>query len=233
MSGNNFPTCARKAGIFRRWNSFSKKPEFKSVGFPCGKKSCEYCRNRKRSKLLKRLRAADFGNTVIFWTITTDPKVLDPVEALKSMSRRWHVVHRSLLRLCPKLQYFKVLEWTKSGLPHLHLITSNFLAWDDFQRLLRQQKFGEVLHFQRLPTRVALTYATKYLTKSIYELNYPADYGGRLWTASLRFLPMISYGDCRGDWHLVWIDRADDRVEIMESAYRMHYTDPSPPEYPW
>jgi hypothetical protein len=233
MSDNNFPACARRAGIFRRWNNNTKTAEIKTIGFHCGKKSCPVCRGRRRSYLLKRLNAAEFTKNVVFWTITTDPKILDPGAALESMSRRWHVVHRSLIRLAPNLRYFRVIEFTKSGLPHMHFITDSFINWHSFRRLLVNQDFGNVLHFKLLPKRVAIGYATKYITKAIYDLECPSDFRGRLWSASLGFLPIISYSDGEGNWDLLWIDHADERVLFMEKSYRLHYTNSSPPDYPW
>jgi hypothetical protein len=229
MSDNNFPRCARRAGVFRRVNLRSGKPEFKAIGFPCGKKHCPYCQRRRRARLLNRLQAADFSKTVVLWTITTDPKILNPEEALLSLNKRWHIVHRSLLRSVKDLRYFRVIEFTESGLPHMHLITDSFIDWNEFQRHLTRNNFGCVLHFKTLPREAAIKYVTKYITKAIYSSHTPYDYHGRFWAASLRFLPIIVYSDSEGTWELLWIDKSGSPVLNMLEAYRIHESDTSPP----
>jgi len=115
----------------------------------------------------------------------------------------------------------------------MHFITDCFIDWAEFQKLLIRHRFGKVLEFTPLPKRRAIDYLTKYLTKTLYNLEYPSDYGGRLWAASVKFLPIVSYSDSQGRWDLLWVDRAGDKILSMEKAFRLHYTDPSPPEYPW
>lgn len=233
MSVNNLAPCARRGGIFRRWNLKTNRPEIKAVGFPCGKKTCPYCRKRRRNYLLKRLGAVPFSKNVVFWTITTDPKVLNPLDALKTMNRRWHIVHRSISRLAPNFRYFRVIEFTESGLPHMHFITDCYIDWFEFQRILIRHKFGKVLHYKLLPSSVAVRYATKYISKAVYNLEYPSDFTGRLWSSSFGLLPLITYHDSAGSWELLWIDHVGDHLLDMEKAYRLHEADASPPEFPW
>jgi hypothetical protein len=115
----------------------------------------------------------------------------------------------------------------------MHLITDNFIDWQRFQELLIKNKFGKVLHYKLLPNRVAIGYATKYITKSIYNLEYPSDFSGRLWAASLKLLPMIVYHDPDGSWQLLWIDRPGAPLFTMLDAFIYDCADSSPPDYPW
>jgi len=164
------------------------------------------------------------------WTVTTDPKLLSRSEALESLNHRWKRVHRNIARIYPDFKYFRVIEFTKSGLPHMHILTSCFIPWDIFQKYLIAEDFGKVLQFVKIPLHTGLNYITKYISKGLYGSSVPEWYKGRMWAVSQSFLPQITYGDGQGEWDLFWIDRRDYRARSFMAALIIHDMDlPSAP----
>lgn len=205
MKDNNLAPCARRFGALWRKNLSTGKKETKIIGFRCGKSSCPHCRDLRRKKLIRRLHLADWPDTVFMWTVTTDPKILTAEDALKTFNKRWHIVHRSLQRISPGMKYFRVIELTKSGLPHMHIIIDRFVPWHRFQSILQANKFGSVLHFARIPQKVLFGYVTKYLSKTLGEIPDLPYKLFRIWSASIGFLPSISYHDPDGKFQVISI----------------------------
>jgi hypothetical protein len=222
MSYNPLASCAQRAGIARIVHPGSKHPVYKLIPFRCGKSSCPICRNIKRKRLLRRLKAASWPKDIVMWTITTDPKLLSSAEAISTISRRWHLVSRELLRHYPGLKYFKVLEFTKSGLPHFHVMFDHRVSWHLFQNILIQHNFGQVLHFLRLPRDQALSYLTKYVTKSLESYEDLKRTRLRSWTASLRFIPKVSYFQDGVEFQIVYDDHLGFRLESMLHYYQLY-----------
>jgi len=220
MLDNNFAPCARRYGVLWRRNKTTNTADTKIVGFRCGKANCPFCRELRRKRLIRRLHLADWPQTVYLWTITTDPKEIDKDEALKTLNKRWHIVHRSLQRLSPGIRYFRVIELTESGLPHMHIIFDRYISWHDFQSHLVRNQFGKVLHFSRIPQKVLFGYVTKYLSKTLTDLPELPYKLFRIWSASVGFLPSITYHDPDGKFQIVTVHRGHWRAEQM-----LHYTD--------
>jgi len=159
------------------------------------------------------------------WTITTDPKILTAQDALKTFNKRWHTVHRSLQRIAPGIKYFRVIELTKSGLPHMHIICDRFVPWHRFQTILRANQFGSVLHFSRIPQKVLFGYVTKYLSKTLGEIpNLPYKLF-RVWSASIGFLPAITYHDPDGKFNVISIHKSKWRASNMQRYAEIYLMD--------
>ena len=230
MSDSHLCRPGGRYGAFRRFNNTSNSFEYKLVRFHCGKKHCPICTERRRRKLILRLKRARWPETVQMWKITTDPKILDPETALRTLNRRWKRVHRNLSRLYPDFKYFRVIEFTESGLPHMHLLTSCYIDWEIFQQYLVSEDFGKVLHFTKKSLHTSLNYVCKYVAKGVYGIYLPFDFNGRMWAVSQGFLPQLTYGDGHGEWQLFWIDRQEDKCRDILHALELHDRDSlSPP----
>ena len=216
---NDIPACSSRYGIARVKNTAFPRGTFKVIPFHCGKLTCPICRARKRRKLLKRLSLANWSPRVALWTITTDPGVLSPADALSSMNQRWHRVCRFLHRRYPGIRFFRVTEFTQSGLPHMHVLFDRFVDWGWFQSILVAHQFGRVLHFKTLPRHQALVYMTKYITKAFGTHQAARDAGIRMWSASLRFLPAIHYFQDGTEFKIIFTSRCLLEIEQQLSYY--------------
>lgn len=215
MIHKDISPCARKGALYRMTPPSCKSSRVVLIPFRCGRSDCPVCARIKRSRLLRRLRAAPWPHKVYLWTITTDPSILSSDAALQSISRRWHRVCRNLYRLYPHLKYFRVLEFTKSGLPHLHVIFDQYVDWHAFRKLLMAQCFGRVLHYTTIPRDVAFGYMTKYITKSIEDGPYMRELHLRSWSASVHYLPLVHYFEEGTEFSLIWIGRLDWHLDQM------------------
>jgi hypothetical protein len=169
---------------------------------------------------MRRLRATRWPKQLVFWTITTDPGILSPEEALQTMARRWHLVCRNLLRHYPHLRFFKVLEFTQSGLPHFHVIFDRWVSWHVLHDCLTHEKFGRVLHFKTMPRDAALSYLTKYITKALGSFQLAHDLHIRFWSASVRFLPLVTWFQHGTEFQIVWEDHLGFRLEDTLKYYQ-------------
>lgn len=222
MPLNNLPGCASYGGIARVVFRNSLRVEHHIVPFRCGKPECEICRNIKRKRIMRRLEAAEWPQTIVMWTITTDPKVLSPGEALKTMNHRWHKLCRNLLREYPGIKFFRVMEFTESGLPHLHVMFNRRVEWKLLQRLVQAQEFGKVLNFKVLPRSVAFGYLTKYITKGLAAYPLSRENHIRCWSASMKFLPSVYYFDGQTEYSIVWTGRLNEDLESVLDLCNKH-----------
>jgi hypothetical protein len=222
MVEKKLTSCATFGGVARITPPGSSRPYYKVIPFRCGLSTCPICRRIKRARLIRRLKAAPWPRKVCLWTITTDPKVLDSHAALRTMSRRWHRVCRELLRLYPGIRYFRVIEFTKSGLPHMHVLFDRFVDWHKLRSWLVRNDFGNVLHFTIVPRDIAFSYLTKYVTKSLDARPYLRELKLRSWSASVHFLPVIKYFQEGTEYdiifygHLVW--DIPDMMKMIQMA---------------
>lgn len=217
MQYNNLQVCGKYHGHLRRWNINIHRWENLIVNFGCGKSNCPDCADRKRKKLLRRVRQIKWKKQLYLWTITTDPSTIDPAEARSTINKRWHIVHRSIYRLCPKFHYFKIVELTKSGLPHIHFITDCYIDWKLLQPLLIKAKFGKVLHFKPVPADAGNRYVCKYILKCVYNTALPFALPSRLWGASRGLFVSKSSFLFEGKWAIVWMS---DSLAITEASYQ-------------
>jgi hypothetical protein len=185
------------------------------IPFRCGRNDCPVCSQIKRSRLVRRLKGAPWPDSVYMWTVTTDPSILSSDEALRSISVRWHHVLRNLRRHYPQLRYFRVIELTKSGLPHMHILFDQYVDWHLFRKALMRADFGRVLHFKKLPKAAAITYLTKYVTKSLHEVPYLRQLRLRTWAASIHFLPVINYFEEGTEFTPLWIGPVNFTIQEM------------------
>lgn len=222
MNYNTLPSCSTRGGVARIVRPGASRPTYKLIPFRCGKMSCPVCRNIKRKRLVRRLKAAHWPSMIYFWTITTDPGVLSADEALRTLARRWHLVCRNLQREYPDICFFRVLEFTQSGLPHMHVMFNRFVSWHTFQRILMQQSFGRVLHVKQMPRDPALAYLTKYITKSLCSYQKARELHVRSWSASLRFIPHVSWFQDGTEFQIVYDDHLGFRLERMLHYYQLY-----------
>lgn len=225
MPCRDLASCASHGGIARVVFRNAPRVQYHIVPFRCGRADCEVCRNIKRKRIMRRLEAAEWPSRIVFWTITTDPKILSASEALKTINHRWHKLCRNLLRQYPGIKFFRVLEFTQSGLPHLHVMFNCRVEWKLLQRIVQEQGFGKVLHFKVLPRSVAFGYLTKYITKGLANYKLTREQHIRVWSASMKFLPSVYYFDGHLEYDIVWIGRLNDNLESVLDLCQRHAPD--------
>lgn len=93
------------------------------VVFPlrCNSWACEKCRKKLSKKWIKKISPTSVER---FITLTVDPsRFSDPGEALKAIYDGYKKLIQAIRRDRKKdFQYFSVIEFTKKGWPHLHIL---------------------------------------------------------------------------------------------------------------
>jgi hypothetical protein len=157
-------------GTDRRAPSPIDIPLKRFISLKCKRWNCQYCgpKRAKRTKAAIRAMAEAHGLSR-FLTLTLDPKKLeavgDPVAYIRSTFNKFRVYLQR--RYGKGVKYICVLEFHKSGLPHLHILLGRFIpqkwiskTWDRIgggnRAFIKQVNIGNIAH-----------YLSKYLTKEM------------------------------------------------------------------
>lgn len=129
---------------------------------PCNQWKCPVCGPKKAFKLRKRLKKATFSSSKYFITLTLKINNDSLKENTVLINKAWDIALKRIRRIHPFIKYFKVLEYTKKGMPHLHIITDVRLTkkylktiWYDITKTsfivdigkLRQKSYNYVLKY--------------------------------------------------------------------------------------
>jgi hypothetical protein len=136
-----------------------------------------------------------------FLTLTLDPKNIplgenDLVYYIRG--KVWAKFRTYLKRELPKpLLYIAILEFTKAGLPHLHILVNQFISQKWISHSWDALGGGRVVDIRLVdgPHRVA-RYLAKYLSKRVI-LSAPR--GVRRWTCS-RKIHLFATRESTGEW---------------------------------
>lgn len=119
----------------------------KAYELPCGKWTCNVCgwgkqRVAEYLVLSGMLEAHKRGEKVRFLTLTEDPK--RPMQ-IKELSAAWNRLRSTLKHLGKLEEYAAVVEATKRGRPHLHVVcTGDYVPQRELSRLAEQAGFGRI-----------------------------------------------------------------------------------------
>lgn len=144
----------------------------------CRSWSCELCRPDRKAQLLALCAS---GSPTRFITLTINPKHgASPSDRLGVLSHAWKVIVKRLRRLHPNtpIEYLAVVEETKAGEPHLHIL---FRGPYIPQRLLSDAMMelaeSPIVDIRRIKTqREVVTYVAKYVTKAPAQFDRAKRY---------------------------------------------------------
>jgi len=145
----------------------------------CNAWSCECCALERKAKWFAQ---ACSGEPTRFLTLTAGPRAgQTPEERLKALRRAWNVCVKRLRRL-PKykdLEYHVVVEATKAGEPHFHiLLRSPYIAQAQISAAMSELAESPIVDIRVIKnTAKAVAYVAKYMMKG------PARFGNskRYW----------------------------------------------------
>lgn len=177
---NQNPRCP--VGTILLQHSLAVKP----IPARCGNWACRECGPRKARRLRKRLMLT---HPQRFLTLTLKASAAQsPGETLDLANKAWSILFRRLRRKFPThdLGYAKVVEVTKAGTPHLHiLLTCPYVAQAWVSNQWRQLTGSYVVDIRKVKSpRMLNGYLTSYLTKAV---SVPP--GRRKWSGSKAYVP--------------------------------------------
>jgi hypothetical protein len=140
----------------------------KAIRGDCKTWVCEYCGPRKAWRYKQAIRAiAERHSLTRFLTLTLDPSKIegDPVRYLRRVFNKFRV---SLLRKfgC-SVTYIAILEFHKSGIPHLHVLINRFILQRWISESWSALGGGEIVDIRFVDVHRISHYLAKYLTKEL------------------------------------------------------------------
>lgn len=149
--------------------------EGKARAFPlrCRSWGCPNCAPMRRRKLIADGIA---GKPNRFITLTVNPNWYDsPAERGLALSRAWRDYVREFRRLHPRreLQYLAVLELTKRGEPHLHIVTrSGWIGQRELSAHMLKTMGAPIVDIRQVRGHQAVAqYVSKYISKRNIKLG--------------------------------------------------------------
>lgn len=110
--------CPRK-GYVRMWTKFGQQV---TIPTRCKTWKCNACREVNKHRVMSKI-SSGCSQLVVSWLITLTYHVDgDERRHAASVKRDWRVFLRYLRRKYQKTPWFRIIEATKRGQPHLHLI---------------------------------------------------------------------------------------------------------------
>jgi hypothetical protein len=169
----------------------------------CNTYRCEHCGWRKKNRLAKALQAYFKQFKIIrFWTFTFQSKIFDlsdETNQLKIASECWRRFVNNLRRSKKlskhqqKVQYVKVTELHKTGVPHFHVFFDRWIPRAIIQEIWEhsirskidyKEKTGNSFVEGIKNAKAAAEYVCKYMMKTILEIS--ASTKSRIWSKSSR-----------------------------------------------
>jgi len=192
--------------------------ERRAKPLPCRSWHCEYCAPRRKSQL-QALAAS--GDPNRFITLTINPAIGTSQEArLKILSHAWKVIIKRLRYLHPQqpIQYLALVEATKNGEPHLHILYRGpYVKQSLLSAAMEEIAASPIVDIRRIRgLREVIRYVAKYVTKA------PAQFGTskRYWHSADYDLAKDTYEQARfrpsEPWRIV---REDIRFVINQWFY--------------
>jgi len=181
----------------------------------CRAWNCPICRPRRKRQLLA---LASSGEPNRFLTLTVNPHIGDsPEHRLKLLAHAWKVLVKRLRREHGNkaIQYLAVVEQTKLGEPHLHiLLRSPFLSQRLLSDAMSELIGAPIVDIRKIRNqREVVRYVAKYITKAPEQFGSAKRYwhtpGYELGT----WTPEDAEASPSGKWS---IDRRSYRAIITE-----------------
>ncbi len=140
----------------------------KLIRLNCKTWACAYCGPRKAWRYKQTIRAiAERLSLTRFLTLTLDPSKIegDPVRYLRRVFNKFRV---SLLRKFKcTVNYIAILEFHKSGIPHMHVLIDRFIAQRWISEAWSALGGGGIVDIRFVDVHRISHYLAKYLTKEL------------------------------------------------------------------
>lgn len=139
----------------------------------CRSWSCPECQPRRRLQLIAEA-CRGRPDTLITLTLP-DAWASRPAAAVKTLSRAWRLIRKreGRLRDAPPVPFFAVIERTRRGTPHLHILARS--KWIDQQWLSRcmdELAAAPIVDIRRIDHRGRVAgYVAKYVGKDLAKLG--------------------------------------------------------------
>lgn len=160
--------------LCREWSLIKHQAESRLLKIlSCRSWSCDLCAEKRKKQLIALAKS---GEPNRFLTLTVSPAAGDtPEDAYAVLMRAWHLIVKRLRRdpRFEKIAYLWVVEATKAGQPHLHiLLRSPFLSQSLISEWMSELASSPIVYIESIKTlKQVANYVAKYVAKA------PARFG--------------------------------------------------------
>ena len=138
------------------------------IRLDCKTWGCAYCGPRKAWRYKQAIRAIAVREQLSrFLTLTLDPSRIegDPVRYLRFVFSKFRVY--LLRKYGAPIKFIAVLEFHKSGIPHLHVLVDRYIPQEWISDSWSALGGGSIVHIKYVDVHRIAHYLAKYLTKEL------------------------------------------------------------------
>jgi len=201
-----FQTCPYATTI-RAWSDHFQSTLL--IALTCKRWGCRYCGQRKSSELAARVAAAKPNKLI---TLTVNPKAYErPREAYEDTRRKLSELAKVMRRETGSFEYLRVLEVTKKGWPHYHLVArSPYIKQAWISSVWNDLTGAPVVDIRAIKRKDHVaSYVMKYLCKQTY-----IPWTNRRVSWSKSFFPKTDPPE-KGKWKLGTKHWLDEHPEVV------------------
>lgn len=150
------------------YSLYFAKPTPRTAWLP-GKPRSKYYR-RIKNKLTTQFR--DSKKKYTFLTLTYDQNTNSKAFCFNMLKSNIREFIRLLRKRYKKIQYFWIIELTKNGYPHIHIIFDRYAHWKIINAIWRGVTDSYITYIKQIPSSAVAGYLTKYLTRQSKHTEY-------------------------------------------------------------
>lgn len=160
-------SCKQTASFCYRHTSLNNIDILRTY-FHCHSYFCETCAKKKKAKLYKKFKRLKFNGNLRFLTLTLSSKDYTPEQSLEKISSYFNLFVKLLRYRGFKFQYFKIIEFTKNNIAHLHILVNCFLPFNIVKTLWQSITGSSIVYIEKIKSQQsAINYLFKYMQKAI------------------------------------------------------------------
>ncbi len=141
----------------------------------CGSRFCDVCSRIKAKEWQTKLIGSFLQKRCVMITLTFDESAPDPFFNPRYYSDAWDKFLKRLRRKYPSLCFARMVELTKAGRPHFHVLVDRYIPQDYVSKAFEDCGGGKIAWCNLVDAGRATWYITKYVTKS-FDCNSRGPY---------------------------------------------------------
>jgi hypothetical protein len=146
-------------------HNFPDGPIFSAAVWRCGSRFCPHCAKQRRSEILQKLQYFSKLKHTVKLELTFPDTSPDPNRNPDFYSKAWDIFLKRIRRRFPKFKYFRIVELTKRGIPHFHIIINQYISQKWISKTFPECGGGKITWIRKVDAGRAFVYVTKYISK--------------------------------------------------------------------
>ena len=158
-----------------KWGKFLKAYKVR-----CKSWACRTCAVQELKILCGRLykfnnQAVANGRRLRFFSLSTKDTGQDRAEALRELGRDWDILLKRIKRRFGKVHYFKIIQFHKNGLPHIHGQIDKYIPKDWLHKNWFEIHGAWNTSIKDCDVHNVVSYTIRYITRDL-ERDHPNNY---------------------------------------------------------